>query len=123
VEVQKLRGLGFVGVRCQYCDKSRHPGDVLRLPGGVTMCLNCADWHQHALKILSGDLPRGCQECGAKFFSLKRTPKARRDVEIVMRLVVKDGIYQVLCEPCAAAYRAKRKEFYRGTQFGDKLKI
>lgn len=123
MEGKKLSGLAYVGVRCQYCDKSRHPKEVARLGGGVVMCFICADWHSHALKMLSGETPRGCQECGTTFSSLKVSQKLGRDAYITMRLVPKDGIYQVLCDPCAAKYRVKRKEYYRGTQFGDRLKI
>ena len=118
-----MSGLSYVGVRCQYCDKSRHPKEVVRLPGGVTMCFICAEWHGHALKILAGDIPRGCQGCGRTFFSLLGVTKRCLDTNISMRLVLKDGIYQVLCEPCAVVYRTKRKEFYRGTEFGGRLKI
>lgn len=123
MEGEKVRGLAYVGVRCQYCDKSRHPAEVNRLPGGVMMCFNCAQWHRHAMEILAGAIPRGCQGCGATFFSMANATNRPRDNNILMRLVVKDGIYQVLCEPCAASYRVKRKEFYRGTLFGDRLKI
>lgn len=37
------------------------------------------------------------------------------DIQLV--LVMKDGIYQLLCLPCADKYRPKRRDVYGGTPF------
>jgi hypothetical protein len=38
-----------------------------------------------------------------------------------MYVVPKDGIYQVHCATCVAAYVAKRADLYKGTQFGSEV--
>ena len=79
------------------------------------MCRGCLEWHGHALQILAGAMPRGCQECGVstrQLYDLTAGPTIR------MYVVPKDGIYQVLCTTCKDAYCAKRADLYRGTKFG-----
>ena len=113
----------IIATRCHYCQKFRSPIEINRLPGGVVICFRCVEWHGHANKVLAGEIPKGCQECGRDIFSLFCDTKHPENENTYMRLVVKDGIYQLLCEPCAAEYRLKRKEFYRGTEFGERMKI
>lgn len=102
-----------MAVHCQYCDKQKAAHDVMQLPGDARICLNCLDWHRHALSVLAGELPKGCQGCGT---SMQRVADFSATPDIKMTLVPKDGIYQVLCEPCAAKYRRKRAGFYKGTK-------
>jgi len=84
------------------------------------MCLRCHEWHGHALAVLAGAVPRGCQECGLSLEALNAiTPGATTR----MYVVPKDGVYQVLCATCKDAYCAKRADLYRGTPFGSERKL
>lgn len=102
-----------VAVHCQYCDKSKSPHRVLMLPGNVRICDNCLEWHGQAMRALAGEPPRGCQKCGITFDQLCA---AEGGADIKMRLVAKDGIYQVLCGACVSEYRRKNRNFYCGTE-------
>jgi hypothetical protein len=82
------------------------------------MCWHCYEWHQHALKMLAGKPPPGCQDCGLKFADL---PEIGGDTK--MYLHVKDGIYQVLCKTCSDAYILKRVDLYGHTAFGRSQKL
>lgn len=84
------------------------------------MCLRCHEWHGHALRILAGEFPRGCQECG---LTLEQLNTLGTGATTRMYVVPKDGIYQVLCAICKDAYCAKRADLYRATQFGSELKL
>jgi hypothetical protein len=106
----------LIGARCKYCGHTRPFGEVRGdEPEGYT-CLNCLDWHCHALKMLAGEIPRGCQVCGVTFRQLS----ARSLADVKMVLLMKDGIYQVLCKACEGHY-APRCGFFRGTLY-EKLK-
>ena len=85
------------------------------------LCDYCLEWHIHTQEFLGGAPPRGCQHC-------ERTWERIRDftpgVEVRMYVVPKDGLLQLLCQRCAAAYLPKRRELFQGTQFGkDALKL
>ena len=84
--------------------------------GGAIICSSCVEWHEKAMRMLAhGEKPDGCQECGITLDALKAI---YRTGNIPMALVVKDGIYQILCQPCAEAYAAKRRDLYGPTEFG-----
>jgi len=109
-----------LAVRCHYCSHPRHPMEVLRLTGGPIMCWQCFQWHQQAMRMLAGQPPRGCQECGVTFRGLEQRV-AGGDVR--MYLHAKDGIYQVLCRACSDNYVPKRVDLYAGTAFGHARKL
>jgi hypothetical protein len=79
------------------------------------MCARCLEWHLHALALLSGDIPPGCQECGLTFRVLQR---AAGDADVRLYVVPRDGIYQVLCRRCCDLYVRSRRDLYKGTEFG-----
>lgn len=110
----------LIGERCNFCSKPRPEFRFHRLTTGQIICDYCLEWHMHALEFLGGAPPRGCQECGVTFEALRA---ASPDVEIAIRMFVipKDGIYQLLCQACAAPYVQKRNDLYRGTRFGKEV--
>ena len=78
------------------------------------ICDYCLQWHLDALAFLGGgEMPEGCQECGADFSTLRDFDPAHARVFVVP----KDGIYQMLCARCVAPYVEKRADIYGGTQF------
>ncbi|HTB10950.1 MAG TPA: hypothetical protein VK752_05240 [Bryobacteraceae bacterium] len=97
--------------RCRYCSKQRPPEEML--PMG--MCARCLEWHMHALDLLAGKIPPGCQECGLSFSVLER---AAADADVRLYVVPRDGIYQVLCRRCCDVYVRSRRDLYKGTPFG-----
>lgn len=84
------------------------------------MCWQCMGWHEHALKVLAGAPPRGCQECGVTFAFLE---SCSPDGNTRMYVHSKDGIYQILCPHCSDAYERKRLDLYGGTRYADLKKL
>ena len=106
----------IIGIRCHYCSKFRAPGDIRSMgTGGVKICLHCLEWHGKAMRMLAGEPPPGCQNCGLKFRDLKEFDHLGN---LRMYLVVKDGIYQIHCETCSDEYVRKRADLYGDTVYG-----
>jgi hypothetical protein len=100
-----------VQAMCRYCGKARPAEEILT---GAGICVRCLEWHQIALDLLAGKLPRGCQECGLSFETIRALAPG---AEVKMYVVPRDGIYQVLCRPCCDVYVRKARTLYRGTAF------
>lgn len=103
--------------KCRACSKGRDPREFAGGPI-IGICWQCYERHVEALAVLSGNPPKGCQECG---LTLKKIDELSRfggllDTRLVLER--KDGIYQILCLPCDVIYRAKRADLYRNTPFG-----
>jgi hypothetical protein len=109
-------------VRCSYCSHFRPRFRIHALASGQAICDYCLDWHNHATEFLGGSTtPRDCQACGLTWETLRDSTAG---VEVRMWVVMKDGIYQLLCKGCVAPYVVKRADLYKGTQFGrEELKI
>jgi hypothetical protein len=108
-------------VRCHYCSHFRSPNEILHLgTGGAKMCFRCMEWHRIAMAALCGQPPPGCQECGVTFADLKECDSLGN---LRMSLVVKDGIYQILCTTCSDSYERKRADLYRHTVYGQQKGI
>lgn len=101
--------------RCNYCSRQLLPARCHRLESQQVVCDDCLAWHFHALDVLGGAIPRGCQECGLTWEKLRETEIS---VDIRMYVVPKDGIMQILCRNCIRRYAAKRPDLYRNTDFG-----
>ena len=112
--------IGILTTLCPRCGKHRNPREVNSLPGGAKICWQCMENHQKALLVLAGAIPKECQEC--------LTPTsliAERSTgdSVAFALVLKDGIYQVLCLPCRDRYYRLRADFFKGTAFAEKNKL
>ncbi len=107
-----------VAVRCNWCSKQRPHFRVHQLSSNQVICDNCLDWHSHALEVLSGGVPKGCQECQTTWDALR---DATPGEQVRMYVVPKDGINQLLCRSCTSAYVRKRKDVYGDTEFGKQL--
>lgn len=82
------------------------------------MCLQCRDWHLHALQVLSGETPKGCQECGVTTEQLRH---ASHDFTVSLYVVPANGIYAVLCEPCKLRFSIGMRGLFKGTPYGARL--
>lgn len=110
----------IIAARCNWCSRQQSPNDILPLPTGQAMCRKCYEGHHHGLQVLSGETPRGCWECGLtveQLNALHNGPTTR------MYVVQKDGVYAVLCATCKEAYCPKRSDLYKGTEFGEAMKL
>jgi hypothetical protein len=106
--------------RCNWCSRQRAPSELLPLSTGQSMCRQCFEWHNHALAILSGAVPRGCQQCGTTMRDLNALATG---ATVRMYVVPIDGVYGVLCAVCKDTYCRKRADLYKDTQFGQRLKL
>ena len=107
----------IIGVACNYCGKSKPPSEIEYRPGGVKICVKCAEWHVAALELLcSGTPPRACQFCNRKVEEIAKDDPGEYIGMYVHGPV--DGIYQVACDKCSDALRQKQRDRYRGTEFG-----
>ncbi len=105
-------------LRCRLCGKMRHRFDVVGASVRGYTCRECLEWHFHAMDVLGGAPPRGCQGCGKTPEQLKRSPD---DCDVRMYVVPKDGVYQLLCRDCGRQYTRQRRDLYQGTAFGATL--
>ncbi len=74
----------------------------------------CLEWHFHAMDVLGGAIPQGCQECGRSWAVLKEIAGG---VEVRLYAVPRDGVYQLLCSSCLKIFVPKAREMYKGTEF------
>lgn len=102
-----------IRLKCRFCSKFRSPNEFIH-DATVGYCWVCYEWHQHALKMLAGVDPPGCQQCGT-FFEVLRSRAAG---DLRMYLHPKDGIYQILCKACSDGYERKRLDLYGDTPHG-----
>jgi hypothetical protein len=106
----------IIGKKCPYCLKWRSPHEIMDIGGGVTVCLECWQWHEKAiLMIASGEPPSGCPMCRRDNATLEAELGDRYTGMTVHRV---DGIYQMACPECAWRLRPKQKDLYKGTAFG-----
>lgn len=125
----------YVGVKCPYCTKHRHPAEIMSIAQGTyQICHDCFRQHEEALLALSGlkhnsdgqlvstaPPPQECSEC-----HLSAVAIARRDGTgdlTRMLLHYEGGAYRFMCKQCSDVYVPKRRELYRDTQFGWERKL
>lgn len=106
--------------RCHYCSKQKSPKDIITMSGGAKICTRCWHWHHHALDVLAGDPPRGCQECHVDYDVLERRSI---DGNVRMSVIALDGIYAVVCPSCGDKIVRKRVDLFGDTEYGHKLKL
>ncbi len=110
----------IMAARCNWCSRQQSPRDLMALSTGQLMCRHCYEGHIEGLKVFSGEMPRGCWECGLsteQLNALHNGPTTR------MYVVTKDGVYAVLCATCKEKYCVKRSDLFKGTEFGEDLKL
>jgi len=105
-----------MAVQCHYCSRFRPPSETQHISAGIDICGRCQEWHEAALKMIAGEPPKGCQQCGLSYQELELI--VGPNVRFVA--VPKDAIYQVLCGACADGYVVLRRDLVRGTAFAAK---
>jgi hypothetical protein len=110
-------------VKCRFCSKWISKHEAVGAPERGFACHKCIEWHFHALDVLGGAVPHGCQECSTSFEYLAALKESQGQHDIRMYVVPKDGIYQLLCTRCKDAYVRKRADHYGDTSFGNALNL
>jgi hypothetical protein len=116
-------------VRCRNCGRHVSPVECSGADERGWTCPRCIEWHLHALEFMGGAIPKGCQSCERAWEDIRA--EALRDAEkenavlaeARIYVVPKDGILELLCRRCVTPYIQKRKDLYRGTAFGDAMKL
>lgn len=108
----------IIALRCHYCGAFRHPKEFVQLGESMLQCWSC--WEQQKVQIEAFNPPAECQGCRRSFAEIAA---ATLGDQVKMYPVWKDGIYQVLCESCEAAYVQKRRDLYGDTRFGWERKL
>jgi hypothetical protein len=107
----------FIAEQCHYCSKFRSPLDIIYMPGGVKICIECERRHQEALDALStGKFTGECSECG-------KSAEELRSATGQMAAHFENGRYRMMCAACDRTYVPKRREMYGDTEFGHQLKL
>lgn len=107
----------IIGEQCPYCTKFRSPLDLIHMPGGARICRECEQRHQEALDALNTGVFTGeCSECG-------KTAEQLHSATGRMACHFENGRYRMMCPECDRVYVPKRKEFFKGTEFGHGLKL
>jgi len=110
-----------MAVRCNWCSHHKPPTRIMRLSTGQHMCDYCYEHHLHASDVLvDSEVLKGCVLCGLTFAQM-------RDLEIGptfrMYVIPIDGIYALACRHCKDEYTRKRADIFKGTQYGEEMKI
>jgi hypothetical protein len=110
--------------KCRRCEKFRDPREFVC--GNTGYCYRCYEHHRLALDVLSGDIPKGCVECGVSMQALSESQAlsdSRPNADIRLSVVMKDGLYAVLCPLCADRFEAANKQMFAGTPYGASKRI
>lgn len=104
--------------RCRRCSRFRSPREFVAGPYGY--CLHCYENHRKALAALASGCFEACQECGKTW---REVAAGQSGDDIRMEMHLKDGLYQLLCKGCSAAYAAKRLDLYGRTPWAKQIGI
>lgn len=101
-------------IQCHYCSRFLPASEVIRWGESINMCGYCYEKHTKAVEAFNP--PHECAgPCKRTFAQISaETPGPH----INMTAHWKDGVYQLLCQRCDAAYVPKRKDLYGATRFG-----
>jgi hypothetical protein len=115
-----MSALVVMAERCHWCSRQVGPSDLINISTGQRMCPRCHEWHAHALDVLAGTVPKGCQICEIPTETLNNSHNLPTTRMYVINI---DGIYAVVCATCKEEYVRKRADLYAGTAFGKELNL
>jgi hypothetical protein len=99
----------IIAATCRICGHARNPKEFV-INTTIGYCWQCYERHIRAMDILAGTRGFECGEC--------RLNPHEALTDVVMRLYIKDGIYQCLCVPCGDKYEMKQRQMFAGTPYG-----
>ena len=115
-------------VQCRLCSRWVSRKEVAGAEARGFTCVKCLEWHFHALDVLGGAEPKGCQgydskPCTFGWDDFQRVKENATTGEVRLYAVPKDGIYQLLCNGCKERYVRSRRDIYGKTSYGASLKL
>jgi NAD-dependent SIR2 family protein deacetylase len=111
----------MIGVQCQHCSHWYPEAEIIRFGESMTRCLKCQEAINKALEMNATQTPPSeCAHCHRGFSAIADATPG--DV-VEMALVMVDGVFVALCDPCERAYVEKRKDLYGDTRFGWNRKL
>lgn len=112
----------IIGECCPYCQKFRSPLDIIEMPGGAKICLECEQRHLEALQAMAtGEFKGQCSECGLSHEEIAAQKRCGPQGQMAVHF--ENGKYRIMCIPCNKLYVPKRRELYKGTQFAHEAKL
>lgn len=112
-------GAIIIAVRCFDCGKQVTPSEMVHVGESVVQCWACYD-RERAVINSWAEPPKECALCHVDFQDLIRQCPGQ-PVSMFLHLI--DGAYGLLCSTCDQAYVRKRLDQFRGTRYGDDLKL
>lgn len=109
----------IIAVRCFDCGAQVTPSEVVRVGESVIQCWKCYERERTVINSWA-DPPKECALCHAQFDELARQCPGQ---PVSMFLHLMDGAYGLLCSTCDPIYVRKRVDQFRGTRYGDELKL
>lgn len=116
--VKKQTASVIIAERCNYCSDFYNPNELRTMGESIKICWKCAE--KQTVQVEAFNPPDHCQVC--------HRPTAELAAEepgdyLHMFPHWKDGVYQLLCRRCDAAYLPKRRDLVRGTRFAEEQKL
>jgi hypothetical protein len=102
-------------VRCRTCGRDL-PAFRVVTAGEAAICDHCIADYPRRLDALLNEQWR-CTECRRHIKDLPDDGAGN----VFMRIHIKDGVYQMLCEDCSRQYAMRRRDIYGGTEFLKKI--
>jgi hypothetical protein len=100
---------------CRQCSRYRAVEEFVGGPV-VGTCQDCYSANAVAIAELRGIT--GCCGCNTTFAAMREREGAAR-----LRLVPKDGVWQLICDRCFDYYATMRRDLYGHTPFGRKRNL
>lgn len=109
----------IITLRCMDCGKACLPSEVVRIGESAIQCWDCYDKTRQVFESWA-DPPKECALCHVTFSELiSKVPG--QAVSMFPHWI--DGTLGLLCSNCDRAYVQKRADQFRGTRFGQELKL
>lgn len=100
--------------KCKRCQKFSPAAEFVGAGHG-RYCWSCYEKHLAVIATIQGKTE--CCDCQVKLIG------DRPGVKLACRLVPKDGVYQLLCEPCFQRWVLLTPAMFRGTPFGKAMNL
>lgn len=108
----------IIALRCMDCGDQVSPSEVVRIGVATITCWKC---YEKQTRIINGwNPPKECALCHASFLELALREKTE-SVKMYPHWI--DGTFGMLCAPCDKAYVLKSASQFKGTPFGQALKL
>lgn len=108
----------IIAKQCNYCSGFYPPSQIRTMGKSISICWFCAE--KQVIQIDAFYPPDFCQGCNRPTYELVNEEPG---TTFSMFPHWKDGVYQLLCRKCNAAYIPKRRDLIKGTRFAEEQKL